>query len=90
MLVVAFSHDQPDNGARIEEMGVGLTMSRKNYSISAAVPALETLLTDDEMRIKAAETGCQIRAEQAVDQACDVIEATLQRASRYARPPAED
>ena len=27
MLVVAFSHDQPDNGARIEEMGVGLTMT---------------------------------------------------------------
>ena len=79
MLVVAFSHDQPDNGARVEEIGVGLTKPRDRYSIATAIPALETLLTDDKMRNKAAETGRQIRAEHAADEACDVIEETLRR-----------
>ncbi|MGA7415843.1 MAG: glycosyltransferase [Bryobacteraceae bacterium] len=77
MLVVAFSHDQPDNGARVEEMSVGLTMSRDRYNIATAIPALESLLKDDAMRNKASETGRQIRAEHAVDAACDVIEETL-------------
>jgi rhamnosyltransferase subunit B len=82
MLVVAFSHDQPDNGARIEEMGVGLTVSRDRYSVPTAGKALETLLKDDGMRSKAAETGRQIRAERAVDEACDVIEETLRKPLR--------
>ncbi len=86
MLVVAFSHDQPDNGARIEEMGVGLTMSRDRYSISTAVPALETLLKDDKMRRKAGQTRHLIRLERAVEEACDVIGATL----RGMRPSIED
>lgn len=79
MLVVAFSHDQPDNGARVAEMGVGLTMPRNRYSIATAIPALESLLKGEAMRNKAAETGRQIRAEHAVDDACNVIEATLRR-----------
>jgi rhamnosyltransferase subunit B len=79
MLVVAFSHDQPDNGARVEEIGVGLTMPRERYSDATAVPALESLLKDEVMRNKAAETGRQIRAEHAVEEACDVIEATLRK-----------
>ncbi len=78
MLVVAFSHDQPDNGARVEEMGVGLTMPRNRYSIATAIPTLETLLADDRMRNKAAETGRQIQAEHGVDVACNVIEEALQ------------
>ena len=85
MLVVAFSHDQPDNGARIQEMGVGLTVSRKQYSVSLALRALETLLMDDAMRSRAAETGRQIRAEQAVVEAGHVIEATLREAARLNR-----
>jgi rhamnosyltransferase subunit B len=81
-LVVAFSHDQPDNGARVEELGVGLTMSRKHYSVSSALRGLETLLNDDTMRKRAAETGRQIRAEQGVTEACHVIEATLEKYGR--------
>ena len=90
MLVVAFSHDQPDNGARVEEMGVGLTMPKDRYSTATAIAALGTLLKDDRIRNKAAETGSQIRAEQAVKQACDVIERTLERTLKSARSSIED
>lgn len=77
MLVVAFSHDQPDNGARITELGVGRTMSRKDYRIATAHQALAILLTDEAMQTKASQIGRQIRNEQAVTNACNLIEAAL-------------
>jgi rhamnosyltransferase subunit B len=82
MLVVAFSHDQPDNGARIEEMGVGLAMSRKRYSAKTALQGLSSLLDEQAIRARADRIGHQIRAEHAVTDACNVIEATLRRTSQ--------
>ena len=44
MLVVPFGWDQPDNGVRAARLGVGLCLSRKDYSAQTAAAALDRLL----------------------------------------------
>jgi UDP:flavonoid glycosyltransferase YjiC (YdhE family) len=76
-VVVSFSHDQPDNGSRVEDTGAGLTLRRHRYSVERAVERLGRLLSDDGFCRNAAKIGELVRAEDGVACACDVIERTL-------------
>jgi len=73
-LVVPYGWDQPDNGARIERLGAGLSCARQNYSPQTAAPALKRLLRDSQFAAKAAEAGSQIRLEDGLGAACDAVE----------------
>ena len=77
MLVVPFSHDQPDNAARITRLGVGRTVDRDRYTASRAAKELNRLLREPRYQAKAAEVGTKVRAENGVKVACDAIEAQL-------------
>ena len=44
MLVMPYSHDQPDNAARITRLGIGRTIARDRYTVAAAVRELRALL----------------------------------------------
>jgi rhamnosyltransferase subunit B len=76
-LVVPYSHDQPDNAARVERLGTSRTIPRKQYSASRVVKQLQELLDRPEYAIKAAEIGKIISAENGVSLACDAIERQL-------------
>ncbi|WP_235018619.1 hypothetical protein [Tolypothrix sp. NIES-4075] len=39
-----YSHDQPDNAARVQRLGTSRTISRKQYSTSSAAKQLRELL----------------------------------------------
>jgi UDP:flavonoid glycosyltransferase YjiC (YdhE family) len=73
-LIVPYGWDQPDNGARVARMGVGLCLARREYSAMTAADALGRLLGDKRIAAKAAEVGMQIREEDALRVACDAIE----------------
>ncbi|MDJ0589390.1 MAG: glycosyltransferase [Pleurocapsa sp. MO_226.B13] len=77
MLVVPFSLDQPDNAARVVRLGVGRTISRKNYRQNSILKELQLLLNDARYKIKAMEIAEIIQAEDGVKTACDAIEALL-------------
>lgn len=77
VLVVPWSHDQPDNGARVERMGVGRTVSKKRYNAATAARELGLLLSDPAYARRAGEVGRAVRAEDGVGAACDLIEAKL-------------
>jgi UDP:flavonoid glycosyltransferase YjiC (YdhE family) len=78
-LIVPFGWDQPDNAARIERLGVGLHVPRALWSPATAAAALKQLLSNPQFSERAARAGAQVRAENGLVSACDVIELTLCR-----------
>lgn len=76
-LIMPYSHDQPDNAARVERLGTSRTISRKNYTARQAVKELSELLGDSRYETKAIEISKMIQAENGVDLACRAIERQL-------------
>jgi rhamnosyltransferase subunit B len=74
MVVAPFSHDQPDNGARITRLGVGKVVPRNAYTTSRIVVELQALLASDTICEKAAAIGKQIQQEDGIRAAADALE----------------
>jgi rhamnosyltransferase subunit B len=53
-LVVFMSLDQPDNAARVERLGVGLSLSREDLTEERLLPRVKRCLEDQEMKSHAA------------------------------------
>jgi rhamnosyltransferase subunit B len=80
-LVMPYSHDQPDNAARVERLGTSRTISRKQYSAVRVAKQLRELLGNLNYATKAAEIGGIIQAENGVGVACDAIEKQIEAVS---------
>ena len=76
-LVVPFSHDQFDNGARVARLGAGRVLPRSKYDAAAAAKELNALLTEEGYTTRAAEVGRRIRSENGAAAAADAIEEVL-------------
>lgn len=74
MLIIPFNHDQPDNAARVERLGVGRTLARKKYTAANAVRELDRLLSDESYAERAAAVGKIVQAEDGARAAADEIE----------------
>ncbi len=77
MLVVPYSHDQPDNAARIMRLGVGRTINRRKYQRNHVMNELRILLSNSKYKAKAAEIRQILKTEDGVRTACDAIELSL-------------
>lgn len=77
-LIMPYSHDQPDNAARVKRLGTSLTIPRKRYAAVQVANGLYRLLENPSFAAKAAEIGHIIQAENGVGVACDAIEKQLQ------------
>ena len=84
-LVMPYSHDQPDNAARVERLGASRTIPRQQYRAARVVRQLGELLENPSYAAKAAEIGALIRAEDGVKVACDAIEEQLQKGNLPSR-----
>ncbi len=76
-VVVPFSHDQPDNAARCERLGVARVVPRARYRTDTAARALDAVLGDPATAERAAAIGARVRAERGIAVACDAIEKSL-------------
>jgi len=81
MLFVPYGWDQPDNAARVERLGIGLSLPRTAYAADSASTALHRLLTESDFAARAAEISDRLRQEDALGAACQVIESVLRRGS---------
>jgi UDP:flavonoid glycosyltransferase YjiC (YdhE family) len=86
MLVVPFAHDQPDNGARVERLGVARNLTRQNYKAERVASELKELLGNPVYARTAREVGNRVRAESGAALAVDLILDQLneRRANRLA------
>ena len=76
-LFMPYSHDQPDNAARCERLGVAKSIGRDNYRAETAARALREILSDSSFKTKAEEAAKTVKAEQGTKVACDAIEEIL-------------
>ena len=77
-LIMPYSHDQPDNAARIERLGTSRTIPRQQYSAKKVVKELNALLENPHYAARAMEISLIVQAENGVAVACDAIEKQIE------------
>jgi MGT family glycosyltransferase len=76
-LVVPRLWDQPDNGRRLVEAGVGLTLARRRCTPERLRAAVEALLGDDPRRQEARRLGERLRGTRGPGLAAELLESLL-------------
>jgi rhamnosyltransferase subunit B len=80
MLIMPYSHDQPDNARRVRRLGIAEVLTRKNYKAKPAAQLIWQLLSDNAYQVRATSIAAQIAAERGTETACDALELLLPRA----------
>lgn len=75
MLVMPYSHDQPDNARRVRRLGVARVIQRKNYTAGRAARAIRALLDNPLYADRATKIRLEIAHEDGLKAACDALEA---------------
>ncbi|MCC6607605.1 MAG: glycosyltransferase family 1 protein [Anaerolineae bacterium] len=79
-IVVPFFADQPFWGHRVAQLGVGpAPIPRAQLTVERLAVAIETAVTNQPMRQRAAELGAKIRAEAGVVNAVTIVQKWAQR-----------
>jgi sterol 3beta-glucosyltransferase len=74
-VVIPFFGDQPYWGQRIADLGVGpAPIPRKKLTADRLAQAIQTAVTDQAMRQRAADLGAKIRSEDGIARAVAVVE----------------
>lgn len=79
MLIVPFSHDQPDNAERCRRLGIARVLPRSRANAAAFARELTALLADPALAQRAQDVAARMRAEPGAAGAADAIEALLAR-----------
>jgi UDP:flavonoid glycosyltransferase YjiC (YdhE family) len=74
MLVMPYSHDQPDNARRMRRLGVAGVIRRPEYTAERAARRIRRILGHARFAERAAEVGEQMRRENGLAHACDALE----------------
>jgi rhamnosyltransferase subunit B len=77
MIVMPYSHDQPDNAARCKRLGVSETIDRNNYTAENAAKLLRKIFSNPSYKAKAEEARRIVNVENGTQIACDAIEMLL-------------
>lgn len=81
MLVMPYSHDQPDNARRVRHLGVAKRIRRQDYKPEIAARKIEDLLGDAAYTQRAAEVARVVAEEDGVRTACDALELAARTAA---------
>jgi rhamnosyltransferase subunit B len=74
MLIMPYSHDQPDNARRMRRLGVAKQIGKGNYTPAKVVKKLAAITGDLSLAARAAEVAGQLKSEDGVKTACDALE----------------
>jgi rhamnosyltransferase subunit B len=86
MLVVHYSHDQPDHAARLTRLGVARNVPRERYKAAIGASEVQALLEDRSYAERAAALGVRIRSEHGTETACDLLDGLLASTSEVGIP----
>lgn len=79
MLVMPYSHDQPDNAARCKRLGVAEVISRNSYKAEKVAVKLSKLLNNEGYKANAIAAKRIVDSEDGTQTACDAIENVLKK-----------
>ena len=74
MLIMPYSHDQPDNARRMRRLKVARSIQRENYTPVRVARKLKAMLDEPKFQERAAQVAEQLRDEDGVRSACDALE----------------
>jgi UDP:flavonoid glycosyltransferase YjiC (YdhE family) len=81
MLVVPYSHDQPDQAARLTRLGVARRVPRERYAAAVAAREIRGLLEDARYAERAAGIGSRVRIETGAATASHLVTCLLERST---------
>jgi UDP:flavonoid glycosyltransferase YjiC (YdhE family) len=73
-LIVHFSHDQPDNAARVQKLGAGSGISESSFTGKRAARLLAAMLEDASVRDRAQAVSRLCHPQAWMNETCDLIE----------------
>jgi rhamnosyltransferase subunit B len=74
MLIMPYSHDQPDNARRMRRLRVARVLQRGNYTPLRVARVLQSMLEDQAFARRATEVAQQLAHEDGIGTACDALE----------------
>jgi len=75
MLVMPYSHDQPDNARRVRRLGVAKVIQRHRYNPNSAAHLIKEILAEPKYHEKAAAIALHLQNEDGVLSAANALEA---------------
>jgi UDP:flavonoid glycosyltransferase YjiC (YdhE family) len=81
MIIMPYSHDQPDNARRMRRLDVARVIQKKDYTPERVAQTLRAMLADPRYAHQAEAVAAQLKQESGVQTACDALE-TLYRSTR--------
>ena len=73
MLIMPYSHDQPDNARRMRRLGVARAIQRSSYKPWRVARAVRAMLAEPEYEQNAQSAARQMAQEDGVKTACDAL-----------------
>jgi rhamnosyltransferase subunit B len=73
-IIRPMTHDQPDNAARVQLLGTGISISPKDYTAQTVAGRLNRLLSSADVLARSKEFAQRIDAQQSLQETCDLIE----------------
>jgi UDP:flavonoid glycosyltransferase YjiC (YdhE family) len=74
MLIMPYSHDQPDNARRMKRLGTARVIQRSQYKPWRVARRVRKMLADPEYAEKARLAAEEVGRENGVKAACDAME----------------
>jgi rhamnosyltransferase subunit B len=79
MLIMPYSHDQPDNARRMRRLKVARVIQRGNYTPLRVARKLNAMLEDPLFATRAALVAERLKHEDGALSACDALEELFRR-----------
>jgi UDP:flavonoid glycosyltransferase YjiC (YdhE family) len=79
MLIMPYSHDQPDNARRMQRLKVARVIQRSSYTPTRVARRLRAMLADSRLAQRAESVARQLVSEDGVRTACDALEELYKR-----------
>jgi len=73
-IIRPMTHDQPDNAARVQLLGAGVSISPKDYTAQNVSERLHGLLSSSDVLARSREYAQRIEPQQSLQETCDLIE----------------
>ena len=68
------THDQPDNAARVERLGIGVSLSPKKFNATSLAEKLNTVITSQQVLDRCKSYAQKINPDQSLNDTCTIIE----------------
>ncbi len=85
-IIMPLSHDQPDNGKRIQRLGVGDVIPRRQFQVDRAARAVRYLLTNPDVQVQCQHWAARLRELDGLEATCDALEQLADKSDLVRRP----